>query len=65
MNDMVYVSEFNNHRVSVFTSEGQFVSSFGSPGSQQGGFDQPTGVAVDNSGVVYVCDSFNRCSKIF
>ena len=28
-NNLVYVSEHNNHRVSVFTSEGQFVVSFG------------------------------------
>jgi tripartite motif-containing protein 2/3/tripartite motif-containing protein 71 len=30
--DMVYVSESGNHRVSVFTSEGQFVTSFGKEG---------------------------------
>ena len=64
----VYVSEWKNHRVSVFTSEGQFVMSFGSKGSgpgwmsfgswvtEPGRFSGPTGVAVDSSGVVYVCD---------
>ena len=59
VNDMVYVSELNNYQVSVFTSKGQFVSSFGSQGSQ------PTGVAVDNTGVIYVCDVKNSCIKMF
>ena len=34
--DRVYVSEYSNHRVSVFTSEGQFVMSFGRHGSGSG-----------------------------
>ena len=59
VNDMVYVSELNNYQVSVFTSKGQFVSSFGSQDSQ------PTGVAVDNTGVIYVCDVKNSCIKMF
>ncbi len=39
--DKVYVSEKNTHRVSVFTSEGQFVTSFGSEGVGPGKFDGP------------------------
>ena len=53
-NDMVYVSESSNRRVSVFTSEGQFVTSFGE-------FRRPYGLALDTSGVVYVCDSDKNC----
>ena len=63
--DMVYVSEWGNNRVSVFTSEGVFVSSFGSPGERPGQFNYPGGVAVDNSGVVYVCDRNNNRVQIF
>ena len=59
VNDIVYVSEFDYYYISVFTSEGQFVSSFGSQGGK------PTGVAVDNSGVVYVCDGKNGCIMMF
>ena len=43
-----------NHRVSVFTSEGTFVTSFGRKGEGPGEFKSPYGVAVDNNGVVYV-----------
>ena len=61
---MVYVSECNNYRVSVFTNEGQFVTSFGVPGRSF----VPRGlvVHVDNTGVVHVCDiSGETCIKVF
>ena len=48
----VYISDSGNHRISVFTCEGQFVTSFGADIE----WFNPSGLAVDNSGVVYVCD---------
>ena len=62
--DMVYVSDWNN-RVSVFTSGGQFVTSFGMTGEGVGEFNYPLGVAVDSSGVVYVCDHVNNRVQLF
>ena len=62
---MVYVSEADNDRVSVFTSEGGFVMSFGSRGEQPGQFKYPCGLCVDNSGVVYVCDNDNSRVQIY
>ena len=59
-NGLVYVSEDFNHRVSVFTSEGQFVLSFGKKGEGPGEFKHLCGLAVDDSGVVYVCDTDNN-----
>ena len=47
--DIVYVTEGGNCRVSVFTSEGDFVTSFGEA------LQSPCGVAVDDSGVVFLC----------
>ena len=38
---MVYVSEEDNHRVSVFTTEGKFVTSFGQKGAGLGEFNNP------------------------
>ena len=61
----VYVSEWGNHRVSVFTSEGQFVTSFGGLGEGPGQFVYPYGLAVDSSGVVYVCDGSNNRIQLF
>ena len=60
--DKVYVSEKNNHSISVFTSKGQFVTSFGS--GRPGKLD-PRGLAVDNNGVVYVCDLDNYRYQLF
>ena len=38
---------------------------FGSRGKGPGQFKGPYGVAVDNSGVVYVCDSYNHRVQVF
>ena len=60
-NNLVYVSEENNHRVSVFTSECQFLSSFGEYAEVHGEFRFPRSLVVDDSGVVYVYDVINNC----
>ena len=62
--DKVYVSDDNN-RISVFTSGGQFVTSFGSKGGRPGEFNNPCGLAVDSNGVVYVCDFKNFRLQLF
>ena len=59
--DMVYVSDragVKSH-VSVFTSEGRFVTLFGSK------LDWSVGLAVGASGVVYVCDHQNDCVQVY
>ena len=63
--DNVYVAEDGNNRVSVFTSDGQFVTSFGWKGAEEGEFDIPTGMTVDISGVLYVCDYRNNRVQLF
>ena len=54
-----------NYCVSVYTSDDTFMTSFGTRGSQTGQFDFPTGIAVDNSGLVYVSDLHNHCVQVF
>lgn len=60
----VYVSERNRHCVSVYSSRGECMALLGNAYGLKGTgiyeLDTPTGVAVDSSGVVYVCDSFNH-----
>ncbi len=46
---------------SVFTSDGQFLTSFG----KNEEFNSPYGLAVDASGVVYVCDHDNNRIQLF
>ena len=57
--DRVYVSERYNDRISVFDLEGQFVTSFG---GEAGDLHHPSGLAVGNCGLVYVCTS---CIQIY
>ena len=63
--DRVYVSEWNNHRVSVFTSEDQFLTSFGKKGAGPVEFRNPTGLTVDSSGILCVCDYYNDRVQFF
>ena len=58
-NDYVYVTDFFNNRVQKFTSNGTFVTKWGSSGSGDGQFNGPYSIAVDNSGSVYVTDFYN------
>ena len=60
-NKRLYISDLDNRRISVFTCAGQFVTLFGANVAR---FD-PRGVAVDNCGVVYVCDHDNNRVEIF
>ena len=50
---VIFVSEHEGDRISIFNDEGQFLMSFG-------GVSRPIGLAVDTSGVLYVCDQGNR-----
>ena len=52
----VYVTDFGNHNISVFTTEGEYVTSFGEKGSNNGEFNGPCGVCTDMDGFIYVCD---------
>jgi len=56
----VYLCEFGNHRVQKFTTDGQFVGSFGNNGRREGELDQPWGIARDSKGRMYVLDTYNH-----
>ena len=47
----------DNHNVSVFTTEGEYVTTFGHKGTGKGEFNIPVTVCVDTHGFVYVCDN--------
>ena len=61
----VYVVDCRNLRVSIYTSSGQFIESFGKYGKRPGEFNGPCGIAVDSSGVLYVCDLSNNRVQVF
>ncbi len=57
----VYVTNRDNHTISVYTTEGKHVTTFG---KEEGGFT-PWGVCVDKDGFVYICDYINDKIKVF
>jgi tripartite motif-containing protein 71 len=63
----VYVADSNttswvggNHRVQRFSASGTFLGTWGSQGSGDGQFSNPSDVAVAPDGTVYVADTGNR-----
>ena len=61
----VYVADRNNHRIQVFTAEGQFVRMLGRRGQGRGELSEPYGVAIDTSGMVYVSENQNHRISVF
>ena len=45
-----------SYNISVFTTDGVYVTSFGQCGSNEGDFNFPHSVCVDQDGFVYVTD---------
>ena len=63
----IFVSDgYGNSRVHKFTSTGDLVTSWGSPGKgRPGEFHLPHGIAIDPKGRVLVCDRENHRVQIF
>ncbi len=54
-----------NNRIQKFDSNGTFISKWGTPGTSEGQFEEPTGIAVDSLGNVYVVDRGNSRIQVF
>ena len=61
----VYVTNHSGHSVSVFTTDGDYVTTFGQHGSCHGDLNYPCGVCIDKDGFMYVCDYTNNRLQIF
>ncbi|OQX14348.1 MAG: hypothetical protein BWK80_41920 [Desulfobacteraceae bacterium IS3] len=64
-NNFVYVSDTGNNRIQKFTSDGKFVSKWGTKGSGNGELDFPNSITADTEGFVYVADSANNRILVF
>ncbi len=56
----VIITEYSRDCVSIFSSDGKKLRSFGTTGSDKGQFKYPKGVAVDGEGNILVADSVNN-----
>ena len=65
LNGCLLVSDYNNHRIQIFDSEGKFISIFGSYGNGNGQFNGPEGICVDKNDRIYVCDYNNHRIQTF
>jgi DNA-binding beta-propeller fold protein YncE len=61
-----YLAEFGeNQRISKFDEHGNFVSCWGSPGSEPGQFARARALALGPDGLLYVADSCNHRVQVF
>ena len=62
----VYVADgYGNSSVHRFSTDGDYINSFGSPGSGPGQFRVPHSIRVSNDGRVYVADRENHRVQVF
>ena len=62
----IYIADgYGNSSVHTFSAAGEFLSSFGSPGSGPGQFRVPHSLAVARDGRVFVCDRENNRVQVF
>lgn len=55
--DFLICADQDNYRFQIFNSDGLFVSSFGSRGTEDGKFLKPQGVCVDDKDNIYAVDN--------
>ena len=61
----IAVTDLNNCRVSVFSSDGTHLKSFGRRGRNQGEFNCPSGIAFDNNRNIIAADENNNRVQVF
>ena len=60
----IFVSEWGNDRVQIFSWEGRYLGSFGGMGSLDSQLKCPRGLSLDSTGNITVTDTGNKQIKI-
>lgn len=61
----LYVSDPLQHRIVVFSLDGQYLFDFGEWGNDDGAMHSPQGIAISKDDQVYICDYFNARIVVF
>ena len=61
----VYISDLEGHCIVVYETSGQFVTSFGRSGKNEGEFIYPYCITSCVDGFIHVCDNWNKRVQIF
>ncbi|WP_299700615.1 IPT/TIG domain-containing protein [uncultured Pontibacter sp.] len=61
----VFVADSHHSRIVKFSAAGQLVTSYANPGNATQGFNMPTGIEVDEKGILYVADAGTRMVHAF
>ena len=62
---LIYVADFYNDRIQIFSSMGRWLGTFGTHGTGPGEFDYPTDVAIAPDGRIYVVDFGNSRIQVW
>lgn len=63
--DRIYVADSCNHRIQIFSPEGNFIRTYGRAGSGKGELSYPYDICVDKAGRQYVSEFGNSRIQIF
>ena len=63
--EQMFIADRGGNQVVVLTISGEFVMATGSYGTASGQFQNPSGVAMDLDGYLYVCDYGNSRVQVF
>ena len=58
-------ADSGNHRLQIFTGQGEYLTQIGGKGNLDHEFNYPWGLSVDRDGDIIVADSNNKLIKIF
>ena len=58
--DKFFVSDGGNNCINAFDKSGTFLHKFGKQGNQDGQFNNPSGLLIDSSNNLLVCDQWNN-----
>jgi DNA-binding beta-propeller fold protein YncE len=65
VDNKLYVTDIESHRIFVFDLEGNRLAEIGEPGNGEGQFIAPNSVAIDNDENLYISDSGNNRVQVF